>query len=114
MQASTYIGLPRVQVLEFVSSPPPKVFAHCTIDDFRREEKARTIDALNRIKHKQEEIAEASDGTYDPRTSVFRAREEDVKNELQIIERRLQEYAIPIQLKISSLTDALRKRYTPH
>lgn len=109
MQSSTGTVLPRVQVLQCVSSSLPKSFANCRINDFRREERAQTLEALERIKHKQEELAEANNGTYDPRMSTLSAREEDVKIELQNIERRLVAYVILIQLDISSLTDALQK-----
>lgn len=72
-------------------------------------ERAQTVGALDRVGHKQEELVEASDGSYDPRTSALSARQDDIKIELQNIESRLEAYSILIQLTMSCLTDALQK-----
>lgn len=68
---------------------PPKSFTNYRINDARTVENAEILKALESIKSKQEQLAEANNGAYDPRMSTLRAWEEDVKIGLQNIERRL-------------------------
>lgn len=51
---------------------------------------AQIIETFQRIDHKPTELAGAQNGAYDPQMNVLRAREGDVKLELQIFRGALQ------------------------